>query len=75
MISQLLQVAAIARNIAPPPELPPGVTLQSRSRSSKVNFVAVSTVRHYSHACSEPIKASLDRLYCSTTHVAATLEA
>ena len=31
-------VAAIARGLAPPPELPPGITLQSRSRSSKVRL-------------------------------------
>ncbi len=30
-------VAAIARNLVPPPELPPGITLQSRSRSSKAS--------------------------------------
>lgn len=32
-------VAAIARGLAPPPELPPGITLQSRSRSSKVRLL------------------------------------
>lgn len=39
-------VAVIARSLAPPPELPPGVVLQGRSGSSKVWTPALRPSTH-----------------------------
>lgn len=55
----------IARGLAPPPELPPGITLQSRSRSSKVRCSCCIHMPDTTF-CTEPCRVSEHALAWST---------